>query len=550
MGDSDGAHAQLDDAPVGYEEIQAMLRGMLRHQNVLKDAVRVGMDAVQFNAGGEISLCYTFAAMKNLMGVHDAVTKEMLVTELRAWHSGNAFPVGDSELTDLHGFIDEAFTTPPLEQKQSRAERQYVEAIVRRFMNTRLIKQQIQTTLADGERGPATGLDEKLSRWSKAAQAVKYIGRSISNSAAMPTWGTEIELPPPPVVTSMPWIDQYVGGFRTGDIIGVLGPYSGGKTTLMATAAVRMAQNYAAQCENKLALFIGYEDGSAKMNHMFWSAAAHVDRNLFTQGKDFWLKFSNRENPKDYDKKLPENRNGKIITGERERWDLAMPWFNKHFVFLDFSENAASGGHGSGGVAEIVAVITQLAETRGMEIGLVAIDYAGLLLNRSLEQNKRTKDLEQIWRQVQMLPDNLRTMLAVPFNCTVMLAHQLAGGDIKKIPPYRYVTHLEAQGSKAFAENLHSCICINTRDTETRVSTINWSKIRAMVPVTPYGLIKMDDTVVNIHLVNDDYVASETSRRIIKKGEDGLVAPDASSTLKRKRSRSSSGGIDNFGHDL
>jgi hypothetical protein len=60
----------------------------------------------------------------------------------------------------------------------------------------------------------------------------------------------------------------------------------------------------------------------------------------------------------------------------------------------------------------------------------------------------------------------------------------------------------------------------------------------------------MDDTVVNIHLVNDDYVASETSRRIIKKGEDGLVAPDASSTLKRKRSRSSSGGIDNFGHDL
>jgi len=136
----------------------------------------------------------------------------------------------------------------------------------------------------------------------------------------------------------------------------------------------------------------------------------------------------------------------------------------------------------------------------------------------------------------------------VPFDCTVMLAHQLAGGDIKKIPAYRYVTHLEAQGSKAFAENLHSCICINTRDPETRVSTINWSKIRAMVPTTPYGLIKMDDTVVNIHLVNEDYVASETSRRIIKKGEDGLVAPDASSGLKRKRSASS--GVDHFGSDL
>lgn len=548
MASGDGSQKQVDDTPVGHSEIQAMLRGMLRHQNVLKDAARVGMDAAQFNAAGEITLCYTFAAMKNLMAAHDAVTKEMLLTELRAWHAAGALPVGDEELADVQVFIEEAFTTPPLEQKQSRAERGYVEGIVRRFMNTRLIKQQIQKTLTDGGSGPVDGLDEKLSRWTKAAQAVKFIGRSITNSAAMPIWGSEIELPPTPIVTSMPWIDQYIGGFRTGDIIGVLGPYSGGKTTLMATAAVRMAQNYAAQGENKLSIFIGYEDGSSKMNHMFWSAAAHVDRNLFSQGKDFWLKFSTRDNPKDYDKKLPENRNGKIITGERERWDLAMPWFNKHFVFLDFSENAASGGHGAGGVAEIVAVLTQLAETRGMEIGLVAIDYAGLLLNRELAQDKKTKNMEQIWRQVQILPDNLRTMVAVPFECTVMLAHQLAGGDIKKIPAYRYVTHLEAQGSKAFAENLHSCICINTRDPETRVSTINWSKIRAMVPTTPYGLIRMDDTVVNIHLVNDDYVASETSRRIIRKGEDGLVAPDASSSLKRKRSRGS--GVDTFGSDL
>lgn len=548
MASGDGAHTQVDDAPVGSDEIQAMLRGMLRNQNVLKDAVRVGMDASQFNAGGEIAFCFTFGAMKNLVAAHEVVTKEMLITELRAWHAAGALPIGDEELAAVQAFVEETFTAPPLEQKQARAERQYVEAIIRRFMNTRLIKQQIQNTLADGDKESATGLDEKLSRWTKAAQAVKYIGRSVTNSAAMPIWGSEIELPPAPIITSMPWIDQYIGGLRTGDIIGVLGPYSGGKTTLMATAAVRMAQNYAAQGQNKLAIFIGYEDGSSKMNHMFWSAAAHVDRNLFAQGKDFWLKFSTRDNPKDYDKKLPENRNGKIVTGERERWDLAMPWFNKHFVFLDFSANASSGGHGNGGAAEIVAVLTQLAETRGMEIGLVAIDYAGLLLNRSLEQNKRTKDLEQIWRQVQMLPDNLRTMVAVPFDCTVMLAHQLAGGDIKKIPSYRYVTHLEAQGSKAFAENLHSCICINTRDPETRVSTINWSKIRAMVPTTPFGLIKMDDTVVNIHLVNDDYVASETSRRIIKKGEDGLVAPDASATLARRRARSS--GVDTFSADL
>jgi DnaB-like helicase C terminal domain len=543
---SDGAPAQQnDDLPVGQDEMQAMVRGLLRHQNLLRDTIRVGMDSSQFHGAGELALRYLFAAMKNLMGIHAGLTKDMLVTELRAWQAAGVMPITSENMDVLQGFIEDAFAAPTLEFSHMQAERKYIEAIIRRFMNTRLIRQQIQSTLRNVEEGPGS-LDEKLSRWTKTAQAVKYIGRTVSNSAAMPAFGTAIELPPEPTVTSLPWVDKYIGGFRDGDIIGILGPYSGGKTTLMATAAVRMAQNYYAAGQNKLAVFIGYEDGSAKMSHIFWSAAAHIDRNLFSQGGDFWTKFSTSADPKPYERKLLENRNGKIITGERERWDLAMPWFNKHFVFLDFSENASSGGHGTGGAAEIMTVLTQLAETRNMEIGVVAVDYAGLMVNRELSQDRRTKNLEQIWRPMQMLPDNLRTTVAVPFNCTVLLAHQLAGGDVKKIPSYRYVTHLDAQGSKAFAENLHACLCINTRDPDTRVSTINWSKIRASVPVTPYGLIRMDDHVVDIHLVNDEYVASESSRRIIKKGEDGLVAPDPVMSLKRPRPT----GIDTFGADI
>ena len=127
---------------------------------------------------------------------------------------------------------------------------------------------------------------------------------------------------------------------------------------------------------------------------------------------------------------------------------------------------------------------------------------------------------------MQQLPDELKTQVAIPLNATVFLAHQLAGADIKNRPVYRYVEHLDSQGSKSFAENLHSCLCINKRDPETGVSTINWSKIRARVPVTPFGLIKLDSYVVDVHLVNDQYVASETSRRIIRKGETGLVTPD------------------------
>jgi hypothetical protein len=257
---------------------------------------------------------------------------------------------------------------------------------------------------------------------------------------------------------------------------------------------------------------------------------------------------------KEYDRLLPENKNGKVVLGERERWDLARVWLNKHFLSLDFSANSAHGsGLGSGGVDEIVSALTKLRDDRGMEIGFVAVDYAGLLLNRYLSTNARTKHAEQIWREIQILPDELKTRVAVPFNATVMLAHQLAGSDIKNRPVYRYVDHLDCQGSKAFAENLHSCICINKRDPDTGVSTINWSKIRATVPVTPFGLIKLDSIVADVHLVNDEYVASETSRRIVKKGESGFVTPDpeVAANLSAKRKPSASRGlVDNFGSSL
>jgi energy-coupling factor transporter ATP-binding protein EcfA2 len=334
----------------------------------------------------------------------------------------------------------------------------------------------------------------------------------------------------------LPWLDQYTGGIRTGDVIGVLGPYGGGKSTLLTVAAVRLAHHFAINGENKLSVFIGYEDGGAKWNHMFWSAAARIQRKMFTDhGTDIWSHFSTRESLKDYDRLLPENRNGEIVFGERERWEAAIPWLNRHFVFLDFSCNSETGGQGAGGVPEIVNALERLAEERGMEIGFVAIDYAGLLVERSI--SAKSYDLKDIIRPIKKVPDDLRTMLAVPTGATVMLAHQLAPGDLKGIPVYRHVGHLQASGSKSFAENVHSCMGINQRDHATNVSTIYWSKIRANMPETPYGLIKMDDHVVDMHLVNDDYVACATTRAIIRKGDVRVVNPYAESGSRDNEQR-------------
>lgn len=519
------------DAGLEPSEVIAMMRGFLRHQQILKDAVKLGLRPEHFK---EVEFYYLYSALIGLSEKFGYVSADMLLTELHAWSQSGvlntypnlmAFLCGTEPNT---GFIFESFQIADASPEELRSEKAFVEDLVRRCINDRVIRVGLQNELSVvGDAGAPKNFGSRLDSWTTRAQAVDFIGRSVTSNADMPEFGAKIVLPPKPEVTGLPWIDNYIGGIRPGDVVGCMGPYAGGKTTLLATAAVRVAQNYYAQKSEKVSVFICYEDGGDKMNHLFWSAAAHIDRKLFEENEHFWSLFSTSAETKDYDRILPENKNGKIILGERERWDAARSWLNKHFVSLDFSANSAHGsGYGSGGVPEIVNVLSKFQEDSGMEIGFVAVDYAGLMLNRYLSLDSKTKNAEQIWRQMQMLPDELKTQVAIPFKATVFLAHQLAGADIKNRPVYRYVDHLDSQGSKSFAENLHSCLCINKRDPETGVSTINWSKIRARVPVTPFGLIKLDSHVVDVHLVNDQYIASETSRRIIRKGETGLVTPD------------------------
>jgi len=542
-----------EESPVTSAEVQAMFRAMLRYQHVLSGALRVGLRPDHF--GGheeELKFYFMFYAMQQLYQTHKVITKHMLLTELNAWRASNSINLSEPEfqfLVSPGGFIEEAFDTPKDEGLAGAAERQYAQDILRRFMNARVIKTEIQDAVRSPDDTAPVDLNTQLARLTKKAQAVRFIGQSVTSAALMPAFGSPIDLPPPPVPTGVPWIDRFIGGFRAGDLIGVLGPYGGGKSTMMATLAVRQAEQFYNSGQNKLSVFICYEDDAKRMGGLFWSAGARIRRNLFTDDPNFWSEFTTQETIMEYERQLPENRNGEIVISETDRYHATRVWMDRHFVLLDFSANAEYNGRGTGGVAEIVATLTALCEERGMEIGFVAIDYAGLMLNRELAQNSSTKNQEQVWRQMQQLPDDLRTLVAAPFNATVVLAHQLAGGDIKKIPPYKHVTHLDAQGSKAFAENLHACLCVNTRDQSTNVSTINWSKIRYCVPEKYHGLIKMDSTIVDVRLVDDEYTICSTGKRIIRRGEVAPLTPEEVNRTARSSANRFTP-VDTFGDDL
>lgn len=521
------------DAPLTLDEVQSLFRGFIRHSGLIAEALRLHMEASHFNNAGEYVFAILFAVLREAHEQYGNVTKEIVTTTLRANSTSGrialppqdaAFLLGDETGP---GFIAFTFDEPAVDAETAKAEKRFFETLLKRFLRARLVTQGLQSQLTRGTVGSApTNISDLLGRFHRLSQQVAHVGLAVGNSAVMPAFGAPIALPPPAIPVGLPWLDQYVGGIRTGDVIGVLGPYGGGKSTLLSVAAVRIAQHYYCNGENKLSVFIGYEDGGAKWNHMFWSAAARIERKLFTEhGADIWNHFSTRERLKEYDQALPENRNGQIMFGERERWESAMVWLNQHFVYLDFSCNSETGGRGAGGVPEVQQALDRLSEERGMAVGFAAIDYTGLMVERTL--GAKSTDLKDIIRPIKKVPDDLRTLVAVPYGTTIMLAHQLATGDIKGRPVYKYVGHEDAAGSKSFAENVHACIGINHRDHATNVSTIYWSKLRAVRPITPYGLIKMDDHVVDVHLVNDDYIACPTSRAILRKGDVRVVDPYA-----------------------
>ena len=515
----------ISDIPLTYPDVAAMLRGLLRYDRLFSEAYRAGLRPEHFaHDPGEKAYEIIYTSMCTLKTEHGALTKSMLIHHIASLIVGNHVQLTESETTfilgdggDTHGFIDEALDSPALPPEQEAAEKHHVEAILRRFLNTRLIKHSLQSVLNRSIDSAPQDIANLLESFCRQSNRIKHVGEALDNAAALPSFGAPIKLPPPPEPTGVAWIDQYIGGLRPCDLLGLLAPFGGGKTTMGISAAVRIAENYALTNQNKIAVYVCFEDGAEKMRHLCWSAAAQIERKLFDM-KDvaddigrFWASFSTATTLKDYEFALPINQNGKIFQGERERWEGISDWYNKHFVFLDFAHSEGMSARGNGGPVELSEVLKRIAEERKCEIGLVVVDYAGRMIDRMIGITAQ----DQLWRYIKLLPDELRRHVADEFNCAIILAHQLAAGDIKSYPPSRYSHHHDSQGGKSFAENLHACCCLGLRDIDTKVCTLHWSKIRAFMPESPLGLVRIHDHYVDVNLVNDRYRACKTSKKIL-----------------------------------
>lgn len=539
--------------PITTADVRLMVKTLLRYQQMLQGAISAGLAIDQFTGPDEVPFGYIVHAAGELVKKHNAVTEEMLRAELQAWYAASAMPIGPHQFVEImgagdgNGFIHEAFHAPEMDNKRVVAEKEYAQKLLYKFLKARMLtadlSEMIQASSADTS---PQRFEELLGRSYRKAQSIRFIGTELDDeNDFMPEFGSETNYSP--VIadpTGLPWIDQYIGGFCAGDVIGLLGPTGGGKSNMMISAAVRMAQYYAANNLNKLSVYVCYEDGNYRMKPLFWSAATHISRETFASAEFSWANLSTSEMPNDADRRLPENQNGEFILGERERYIAAQVWMRKHFKFLDFSHNIATGGRGCGGLQEIVSVVEQICEKRGMTLGFIAIDYAGLLVERHLAATGQLKSNgpDGVYLPLKTFGDQVRYSLAAPYGAVAMIAHQIAGAAANSKPFYRYLSHLDVQHCKAFAENMHACICINKEDPDTQARLINYSKIRYGAPGLQHGIIKIKTEYCSIDLVSDFYQVDEFSKKIVPKNELSSAAGRPS------RPRSASGMVpgDNF----
>jgi hypothetical protein len=141
-------------------------------------------------------------------------------------------------------------------------------------------------------------------------------------------------------------------------------------------------------------------------------------------------------------------------------------------VVVDYS--GAVAGQGVGGVEELVGYLRgQVA--RGRRIAGVVIDYAGIAVKRYVAARNLSPDSE--YPLLNGYVDQVRTRVAIAFDCPVWVLHQFHG-DVTKRAAGSRMHHSEASGARNIADNADFAFGIAPYSKLTGLTTITMSKHR------------------------------------------------------------------------
>ena len=392
--------------------------------------------------------------------------------------------------------------------------------LMRRFLHERDVLEPARAMFASlGSRVPVS-MPDIVKALTARMHSVETIGLETTASLVPTELPSEDSLSVLP--TGIDFLDIPMGGGRRRrETIGLLGALGSGKSTIGVQASVSAAKYELAASrldptyEPEVSFFVTYEQPKLEIQRKAIACSARIAlKRLHMNGS--WLdRLSTCHRPdtiESYERNLVTCRNQTM--GELERYYADTVPLDRLWRVVDLSGSKENPRAGYGYVDEICAALEREKRKGVKRFGLVVIDYA-MLMCRNYCRDRGWDETKKMRILVNAVGDDCRRTIAVNFDCTVLLLHQLSG-ESNTLSPTARLSHGNSAEGKMFGENQSYCFELGVKDESQNCVLFRTSKTRhtesvaepAILRYSPWSTLEWDQTLEVDH----------TARRIVSSG--------------------------------
>jgi hypothetical protein len=469
---------------------------ILKYPNLAKNLTDMFPSQI-FNKDTETLYFILYEIMRHYLNIHEGNEVETLSKTLKhivksnvdqiyeklEIHDTSVREAYNSLLLGENGLVD-FLTSPDNTIPEHTAKNIFKKVYIEKVLTKQLYEKIYQSLNLQHIPGHGTKIIEQISG---LKQTLANLESSLANNIFTPSkdsWNPHVK---PKYSTYVSFVDELMGGGQIpGEVYGILGPFGAGKTLLCVQLACANAVNQfllnqvlGSSFTPKHSFIFHYEADTNEMMarvisnvcEIAWEEICEYDFSKLSS-KDGEIKF------KKYEYELWGdliNKNDGSFLAELERYNTMLPLYGPYIHLIDMSGSQSSVG--SGYVDEIVNIFEhQILPVYGNNIGFIGIDYVGLACRRHMMM--KNLDVFKLRHLVGSFGDLIKQKLAIPYQCSVWLFHQLSGvisnrRNLKGTPH-----HTDAAEAKNFAENLTYCFTLSIPNPEYNVTFFSVTKAR------------------------------------------------------------------------